>query len=99
MQACLSCTSLPTGMRAIRCRSGSSRICTVSRPMGNRIVLRITLVAMSVALSAAQQSPPKQESPANGILRMSEAEQVAYTNSILDRGMQVDETETLGTLV
>lgn len=30
---------------------------------------------------------------------MSEAEQVAYTNSVLDRGMQVDETETLGRLV
>src|SRR5580658_3973280 len=68
--------------------------------MDIRRFLRIILTATGVAAAAAQQLPaPGQESPANGILRMSEAEQVAYTNSVLDRGMQVDETETLVTLV
>jgi hypothetical protein len=49
--------------------------------------------------SSAQRPEPATESLANRILRMSEAEQIAYTNSVLGRGLPADETSPLVMLI
>jgi hypothetical protein len=68
--------------------------------MNIRSLLQFALAAVSAELGIAQQQPaPRQESLANRIVRMSEAEQIAYTNSVLDQGMQVDDGEPLGVLI
>lgn len=67
--------------------------------MDTRHFSRLALASASIAVAVARQQAPAQQTLANRILRMSEDEQVAYTNSILDQGMQIDETDTLGMLI
>jgi hypothetical protein len=55
---------------------------------------------MTMASCAAQQLPAQgQESLARRILRMSEPEQTAYANLVLDQGLQIDNTDPLIMLI
>lgn len=68
--------------------------------MDTRSLLQIALAATTVAAVFAQQPPlPNQEPLAKRILRMGEADQIAYINSDLDQGMPLDRNAPLVTLV
>jgi hypothetical protein len=66
----------------------------------SRSLLLLALAAVSATLGAAQQQPaPRQESLANRILRMSEADQVSYVNSRLDQGLVGVDDDAIDVLV
>jgi len=68
--------------------------------MDTKAFLRITLAAVTASASLAQPKPdPAQETLANRILRMSDADQIAFVDSDLSQGMPVDRSGPLGSLV
>jgi len=76
------------------------RQAAVIRSMDIKNLFRVGLVALGASMALAQQQPAADQEPlARRILRMSEADQIAYISMDLDQGMPVDLYDPLGMLV